>query len=203
MKPLILALLAASAVSLPAAAQTMESAERDIAQCLVDNDSSRVASLLRTLPGSAAERRVSKPLIQLYGACYDNVPAQGAFAWRDRAQLAAAAVAGGAGKRGLDLASAARQPGWMLEPAAGQVAGTDYDASSVSLLGFGACIVKLAPEASLALVRAEAMTAAEAAAVTALKPAVADCIQPGQKLRLTRENLRLIVSEPLYHLLAR
>ena len=67
MKPLILALLAASAVSLPAAAQTMESAERDIAQCLVDNDSSRVASLLRTLPGSAAERRVSKPLIQLYG----------------------------------------------------------------------------------------------------------------------------------------
>jgi hypothetical protein len=43
----------------------------------------------------------------------------------------------------------------------------------------------------------------EAAAITALSPMLGDCIAPGQNFKLKRANLRLILAEPLYHMISK
>lgn len=202
---LIYALLVAPLAGTPATAQVAGgiSAEMDLAQCVADNDSRGVARFLKTVPGSPEERQAARPLVELYGACNDNSGATGTFAWRERAELATAAAAARAERTRADVAAAAQQSGWALALPAGPAAGVDYDASSVGLRMFGDCVVRAAPDAALDLLVSQPGGAREAAAIAALKPALGPCLAAGQQISIARENLRLVVGEPLYHLLAR
>jgi hypothetical protein len=198
------ALLAVSAAGLAGSAAWAQvaggmAAEMGVAQCVVDNDQRNVARLLDTVPGSADEQRVAAPLVELYGACNDNSLASGTFAWRERAELAAAAAATRAGRGRAELGAAAQQSGWALAPIAGAAAG--YDASEVGLRMFGDCVVRAAPDASLSLLMSEPGSADEAAAIATLQPQLGSCLYAGQELRIARDDLRLVVGEPLYHLL--
>jgi hypothetical protein len=177
--------------------------EMSVARCVVDNDGLNVRKLLETLPGSPDERRVAVPLVELYGACHDNSPATGTFAWRERAELAAEAATRRAARGTRGLANAADQSGWELTPIAEKAAGVDYGSGSVGLRMFGDCVVRAAPEPALDLLMSEPGSGAEAAAAAKLEPTLGHCLFAGQQLSIERADLRLVVAEPLYHLLSR
>jgi hypothetical protein len=198
------AILAASVVAgPPATAQESDgiAAEMDIAQCVVENDSRDVKRLLGTLPGSAEERRAERPLVELFGACKDNSIVKGTFAWRERAVIAAAAAAARAGRGNVSLVAAAQQSGWALASSA--VPGEGNGAVSLALRRFGDCIVRAEPDAARDLIVSAPQSSAEESAIAALTPALGPCLAAGQQLRIDRGDLRLVVGEPIYHLLAR
>lgn len=196
---LTIAGLLAAATALPVQAET----DRDaVAECVVDNDLRDVRALLNTVPGSPEERRTSDRIMVYYGGCNDNKIMTGRLAWRERAEIANAALMARIGRSQFDAASASRD-GWKLAMTSGKVAGTDFDAGSVSMRQFGDCIVTLAPVAAVQLARSARGSGDEAAAIATLAPTLNDCIAPGQNFRVKRADLRLIVAEPLYHLTSR
>lgn len=174
----------------------------EIAACVVDNDAGDVRILLRTTPGSPAEAAAARPVMQYYGGCNDNKPADGTIAWRERAEIANAALVKRMGKKSPDVSGAA-QSGWALELGKGAVAGTDYNSTAVGLRMLGDCIVRAAPQAAVDLARSGVGSAEERAAIGQLSPVLAPCVPAGQNMRVKRDQLRLIVAEPLYHLLGK
>ena len=174
----------------------------EIAACVVDNDAADVRKLLNTVPGSPAEAAAAKPVMGYYGGCNDNKGAGGVLAWRDRAEIANAALIKRMGKKTPDVA-AASQPGWALDIGKGKVAGADYNAAAVGTRMFGDCVVRAAPQAAVDLARSDVGGAAERTAIEQLSPVLAPCIPAGQNMRVKRADLRLLVAEPLYHLLGK
>jgi len=155
------------------------------------------------MPGSPAEAEASKTVLAYWGGCNDNVVASGSLAWRERAALADAALKTKLGRRKPNMPSAAQTPGWSLVLASGSVAGSDYDATSVGMRQFGDCVVAKEPQAALDLVRSPVGSKEENAAIAALSPSLGGCITAGQNVRLKRDNLRLLLAEPLYHVITR
>ena len=195
---LVIAGSLAAATALPAHAQT----DRDaIAECVVDNDLKDVRTLLNTLPGSPEERRVGAKIVLFYGACDDNKIVAGELAWRERAEIANAALLSRLSGSRADAAAAPRD-GWKLATGT-KVAGADYNAGWASMRQFGDCVVALAPTAALQLARSSRGSADEASAIGALSPTLNDCIAPGQNFKVKRADLRLIVAEPLYHMISK
>jgi len=172
------------------------------AECVVDNAGVAVSKLLDTVPGSPAEVQASKAVLAYWGGCNDNVVASGSLAWRERAALADAALKAKLARRKPDL-TAASDKGWSLPLVSGSVAGSDYDATSVGMRQFGDCVVRKEPQAALDLVRSPVGSKEENAAIAALSPSLSGCITAGQNVRLKRDNLRLLLAEPLYHVITR
>ncbi|MBS0478114.1 MAG: hypothetical protein JSR79_02305, partial [Proteobacteria bacterium] len=92
--------------------------------------------------------------------------------------------------------------GWKLA-VAGKTAGVDYDAGSASMRQFGDCVVAIAPADALRLARSPRGSGEESAAIAALAPTLNNCLASGQNFKLKRADLRLVVAEPLYHLLGK
>lgn len=176
---------------------------REVAQCVVDNDAGDVRKLLATVPGSRAEAAVAVRVLDYYGGCSDNVAASGPISWRDRAELADAALTKRLGRKMPDMTAAAARDGWALTPGKGMSPGVDYNPSAVGVRMLGDCVVRAMPQAALDLLRSQPGSTAEANAISALAPAVAPCVTGGQSFRVKRAELRLLVAEPLYHLVGR
>jgi hypothetical protein len=176
--------------------------QSEIAECIVDNDIKDVRTLLNTLPGSIEERRAGAKVMVYYGGCNDNKIATGQIAWRERAEIANAALLSRLEGSQFDAATTPRD-GWKLAVASGKVVGTDYNASSVSMRQFGDCVVAIAPVAALRLARSPRDSGDEAAAISAQSPTLGDCIAPGQNFKVKRADLRLILAEPLYHMISK
>lgn len=199
---LTIAGLLAAGAALPAHAQTdRATTAAAVAECVVDNDIRDVRTLLNTLPGSPEERRAGARIMAFYGGCNDNKVMGGQLAWRERAEIANAALLARLGASPFDGAAAPRD-GWKLA-VSGKVAGTDYDAGSASMRQFGDCIVAVDTAAALRLAKSLPKSADEAAAINALTPTLNDCLAPGRNFKLKRADLRLIVAEPLYHMVAK
>ncbi|HEX4694042.1 hypothetical protein [Sphingomonas sp.] len=195
--PIVIAALLGAFAALPAHAATDE---YDVAQCVVDNDAHDAKMLLSTLPGSDGERRVGAKLMDLYGGCNDNRLATGQIAWRERAEIANAALLTWLDGGRFDVASPPPRARWALSVADG---GSNYDRHLVSIRQFGDCVVALNPAGALNLARSARGSADERAAIGALAPALNDCLAPGKNFRVKRDDLRLIVAEPLYHMVSR
>jgi len=208
MSKIVVSLAVALTVSplsvLPAAPMPMSAPDTpsEIAACVVDNDAGDVRILLKTVPGSPAEAAAARPVLQYYGGCDGNKASDGVLAWRDRAEIANAALVKRIGKKTPDV-SAATQPGWALEIGKGEVAGADYDSSAVGMRMLGDCVVRSAPQAAADLARSAPDSAGERTAIGQLSPVLAPCIPAGQNMRVKRADLRLLVAEPLYHLLGK
>ncbi|MBN8815108.1 MAG: hypothetical protein J0J06_06640 [Sphingomonas sp.] len=183
-------------------AATRPDTPSEIAACMVDNDATDVRKLLDTMPGSPSEAVAAKPILEYYGGCNDNKAVSGALAWRDRAEIANAALIKRMGKKSFDIA-AASQPGWALEIGAGKTPGTDYDAAAAGTRMFGDCIVRAALQAAVDLARSAPGGVAEKTAIDRLSIVLAPCVPAGQNMKVKRADLRLLVAEPLYHLMAK
>lgn len=175
----------------------------DVAECVVDNDKIDVRALLKAVPGSPDEARATEKVLVFYGGCNDNKRAEGFFAWQERAEIAEATLAGVLGKKDPDVTSAVGKDGWALALPSGAKPSADYDSVKVGMRMLGDCIVRANPQGALALVRTDRGSAAEAAATSGLSGNLAACLPAGQTLKLKRQDLRLVVAEPLYHVLSR
>ena len=173
----------------------------DAAECVVDNDLRDVRTLLKTVPGSLSETEATSKVLVYYGGCSDNKLATGTFSWRERAEIAEAALAPML-RKAPDVAGAIGRDGWALAmPATAKPA--DYAAVTVGVRMMGDCLVRANPQGSLALIRSDRGSADETAAINALSGNIAACVPAGQTLKLKRTDLRLVVAEPLYHVLSR
>lgn len=174
----------------------------DVATCVVDNDMTDVRALLRTVPGSQAEARATKKVLIFYGGCNDNKVMAGGFAWRERAEIAEAAAVSLLNRSQPDVVVAAGQGDWAFALPKG-VQPADYDVSNVGMRMLGDCVLRANPQGTLALLRSDRGSAAETATITGLSGNFASCLTAGQTFKLKRQDLRLVVAEPLYHLLSR
>ena len=175
----------------------------DVAECVVDNDMSDVRALLNTVPGSPDEARVTPKVLVLYGACDDNRVVNGALAWRERAEIAEAAAIKMLGGHKRDIAGAVSESGWALALPASARASIDYNPNGAGMRMVGDCILRNNPQASVDLIASEPGSPAESAAIGRMSGNLGGCLYSGQTLKLQRQDLRLIVAEPLYHLLSR
>ncbi|WP_066824951.1 hypothetical protein [Sphingomonas mali] len=192
-----LALLLAGTPMVPG----MDQATSDAAECVVDNDIRDVRALLKTVPGSPSETEATSKVLVYYGGCSDNKMAAGTFSWRERAEIAEAALAPML-RKSPDVAGAVARDGWALAmPANAKPA--DYAAVTIGVRMMGDCLVRANPQGSLALLRSDRGSADEASAINSLSGNIAACVPAGQLLKLKRQDLRLVVAEPLYHLLSR
>lgn len=170
----------------------------EVAQCVVDNDLHDAKILLGTVPGSDGERRAGTKLLDIYGGCSDNRTVIGQFAWRERAEIANAALLSWLERGRFDVASPPPRARWALAATGGS-----YDRNLVSIRQFGDCVVALNPAGALDLARSARGSADERVAIHALAPALNDCLAPGKNFTVKRDDLRLIVAEPLYHMVSK
>jgi hypothetical protein len=177
---------------------------RATAECVVEQQPAKVTALLRTLPGSEAESSVAKDLGEIYTACSGDKYALTISRWSQslyngRPAMAAAAASAAADERGANVARLSEATLWYTNAIAGKRAGSGYDAVSLGMQEFGTCVVKAAPGGALQLVRSRAGTTAETQALAAIRPVLAGCVVQGKPISMKRDQLRLMIAEPLYH----
>jgi hypothetical protein len=193
--------------SVPADARTVSPQDlRAIAQCSIEQDAKSVGTLLGTLPGSDAEARAAARLVPVYTACSgDNIglairPGTQSL-YNGRAGLAAAAAALALDQGRGNISNAAIASPWYVLSIRGLTAGRDYDGVSLGMQEFGTCVVKAAPDASARLVRSSAGGDDERQALDGIRPVLAGCLVQGRPIHMKLDQLRLMVAEPLYHVL--
>lgn len=71
-----------------------------------------------------------------------------------------------------------------------------------SSINFGACVAKLSPDGTRALVLSDPGTTAEKDAIAALRPSLSDCLPPRAQVRITMSGLQATLSEALYKRMA-
>jgi hypothetical protein len=79
---------------------------------------------------------------------------------------------------------------------------TRVDRGSLAVQDFGHCVALRAWADTRALFATEANSPAESAAVRRLTPVLGPCLTEGANIRVTHRNLRLILAEPFYHIMA-
>jgi len=175
---------------------------RIAAECTVEQDHGNVPALLRTLPGSPEESRAAHKLAEIFAACGAelNISTASQGLYNGRADLAAAAAAHALGRQAPSF-PAALSP-WYKSAIASRAAGYGYDPVSLGMQEFGTCVVGAAGDASARLVRSAAGSAEEREAIGAIKPVLAGCVAQGKPIHMTLDQLRLLVAEPLYHIIA-
>lgn len=68
------------------------------------------------------------------------------------------------------------------------------------LQSFGECVVRMNPQGARAVVLSDVGSTEERAAYRMLRPAMARCIRPGDKIRFSKSVLEGLFAEALYHL---
>jgi hypothetical protein len=203
--------IAAAIAALPLAAAGAAAGERKAdprefratAECVMAEAPDQVRQLLGSLPGSSDEQRAAKRLASVYSSCSGDSfglslsnGTQGLYNGRADMAAAATSLALKSGRRAL-------RPGevktWYLGSIAGRSPGNGYDAVALGMQEFGTCVVNAAPEASTDLVQSAAGSDAERRALDAIKPVLGGCVVTGKPISMKRDQLRLMIAEPLYH----
>ncbi|MFA6114493.1 MAG: hypothetical protein WC729_10880 [Sphingomonas sp.] len=174
------------------------------AACVVEQEPTMVKALLRTLPGSSDESSVAADLGEIYTACSGDKYALTISRWSQslyngRPAMAAAAATAAADERGTNVARLSEASAWYSYAITGKRPGSGYDAVSLGMQEFGTCVVKAAPDGALQLVRSKAGSAEETQALAAIRPALPGCVVQGKPISMKRDQLRLMIAEPLYH----
>jgi hypothetical protein len=201
----VLALVAPMVASAAIAGGTPAEAKlgRIAAECTVEQDRGNVAALLRTLPGSPEESRAAHKLAEIFAACGAelNISTGSQGLYNGRADLAAAAAAHALGRRAPTFPAAPLAP-WYKSAIIGRSPGYGFDPVSLGMQEFGTCVVGAAGDASARLIRSAAGSAEERDAIGAIKPVLAGCLVQGQPMHMTLDQLRLLIAEPVYHVVA-
>jgi hypothetical protein len=193
MKSPVLLAAAAAALSLPASASSTQPAPAALQQfgiCAAKNYDG--AELLATQPGSPEEAEV----IAEYGRRSCNPPTT-------EAGILRGAVAEQLFK--TDFGSIGAQPRRDLIEVftvdMNELAALDDNAKMrIDYVAFGTCVAASDPNKSSALLKAAAGSDDEKAAMSAMVPEFAPCINEGERFALTRTDLRSALAEGAYRL---
>jgi hypothetical protein len=175
------------------------------AECVVEQDQKGVLAVLRTLPGSSGEDAAAEKLAKIYYACSGETMHLRISRWSQgldngRAELAAAAASSALETRRFDAANVGNVSVWYLSSIAGRTPGRDYDPKALGFQEFGNCVAKAAPRASAELLQSLIGSVEERRAIAAIRPVVGACVTQGQTLKIKADQIRLLVAEPVYHL---
>jgi hypothetical protein len=91
---------------------------------------------------------------------------------------------------------------WFLAQLTALPREADLDRAALAFQDFGHCVAVRDWTGTLALLRAEPGSAREAAAVRKLVPVLGPCLTDDVKITITPGNLRDVLAEPVYHILA-
>lgn len=91
---------------------------------------------------------------------------------------------------------------WFAPLVTSMSARTPLDRGSLAVQVFGHCVALTAWADTRALFMTRAHSDAESAAVRRLTPALGPCLTEGVNITITHRNLRLLLAEPFYHLMA-
>jgi hypothetical protein len=91
---------------------------------------------------------------------------------------------------------------WFLPQLAALPAGAGVDRAALGFQDFGHCVAVNSWPASIALLASEPDSPAQAAAIRQLMPVLGPCLSDDVKITLTPANLRDVLAEPVYHILA-
>lgn len=177
------------------------------AECVARRGPAYAKEILQELPGSEAEFLLLRTNEGDIGNCMDNSDlAVGSVEMTFTARVFRPALAAEMLRKRLsgekDMAALSEGEAWFL-PA---LAGADLDAfdgAYLSYLEFGDCVVSSAPAEAIAYLRTDEDSAEEAKLLSALMPALSPCISSGQEVELTHKSLRMALSEPAYHRIAK
>lgn len=93
-----------------------------------------------------------------------------------------------------------RRP-WFYERVMLLPANAPIDRVSLSLQEFGTCVALAGWKSSLALIRSDNNSTEEQTAVSGLVPVLGPCVAKGSTIKITKQDLRGMLGEPVYHLL--
>lgn len=180
---------------------------RLIAECYYGRAPQHARSIMALLPGDAEERKIMAGDAGNLSACLDSNAVvfdgkQIGFQPRVLRGPLGAAMA----KQLLKGGAKAPQPApntqpWFYDMVINRPADRLFDKSGLAIQEFGHCVAVARWEDSLALVKSDDGSAAEKAAVEAIIPALGGCLDAGNKIQITKRNLRDFIGEPVYHLL--
>jgi hypothetical protein len=91
---------------------------------------------------------------------------------------------------------------WFMAPYAALPAGSEIDKVSLVLQDFGHCVASSNWQGSRAFLLSDAGSDQERAAVKALASSLGPCLQEGSEIKLTPQNLRVALAEPMVHILS-
>jgi hypothetical protein len=91
---------------------------------------------------------------------------------------------------------------WFLPGLTSLPTGAAIDRSALGFQDFGHCVAVHSWPATLALLASEPDSTAQAAAVRRLLPVLGPCLSDDVKITITGANLRDVLAEPVYHILA-
>jgi hypothetical protein len=92
---------------------------------------------------------------------------------------------------------------WFVAPLGALARGRPVDRGALVIQDFGHCVVLGAWRESRALFATRSGSDEESAVVDRLMPKLGPCLAEGVTVNVTRRNLRLMLAEPFYHLMAR
>lgn len=168
------------------------------AECLIRKHPAFVDQWLTTIPGTAAERRLTRPAEAYFTSCFPLWPNAYASTW-NLAGIRNGLMHTLLQRRSTALPTAppaglARSAWYPAEQALDAAAGPMLVAND---LGF--CLARADWPTTRLIVLASAGSEDERAGLRRLVPFVAGCIPPGRKLTLDTSRLRAILIETIYH----
>lgn len=90
---------------------------------------------------------------------------------------------------------------WFVQKLAAVPTATGIDRASLVFQDFGHCVAVNQWAGTLALLASKPDSVEEAAAIKMLTPVLGPCLSEGANITLTPANLRIVLAEPVYHLL--
>lgn len=91
---------------------------------------------------------------------------------------------------------------WFLPLLASLPAGTEVDRPALGFQDFGHCVATRSWPATVALLASKPDSPDQTAAVRRLMPVLGPCLTEDIKITITPANLRNVLAEPVYHILA-
>jgi hypothetical protein len=179
-----------------------------MARCIADRRPELVRRWLAMLPGTREELALLRREEPDFSFCLgDRELDMAGRSLRFQPRAARRPVALAVVERGLSQApnEAPLPPDsdpWFVAPMAAMSAQTRVDRGSLAVQDFGHCVALRAWADTRALFATEANSPAESAAVRRLAPVLGPCLAEGANIRITHRNLRLILAEPFYHIMA-
>ena len=191
-----------------AAPKDAAAAMRVMVDCVVSRRPDLVQKLFETLPGSTEEYRLLKISEADLGLCMDNqmLVLDGkelAFpAGQMRYSLAEAWVRASRSRLPLVSPATALAPVWFELRLAAVTPTTPLDRGALVLQDFGHCVAVSEWAGTRELLVSKPASAEQSAAIAKLVPKLGACLTQDAKVAVTPENLRRVLAEPVYHIVA-
>jgi hypothetical protein len=191
-----------------ATAKDAPAATQLLADCTVARRPDLVGKWFRLLPGTQGERDLLLNAAEDLSLCLDSdklIMDGKALAFQPRAMrypVAAAWVRRNMGNSPATSPLPAESDPWFVSQLNALAPGAKVDREQLVLQDFGHCVAVREWGGTRALLLSMPDSEDQKAAIAKLVPVLGSCLTEDAKMTLTAENLRRVLAEPVFHILA-